>query len=157
MRMLAHALLCQCASLVIIIFYSTVLPTNSRLQLKAYSIFEVAAERRSCSLYLLHMQAYSPEFIMPHRRRGGGIKRCRDSSVRLSVRLSVPPGQLGAQRHQSCADCGSVYARTPRSAGGISSRRSITCFTVSYARLCQRRTVPHCGRASYLLPIIVVS
>jgi len=77
--------------------------------------------------------------------------------VRPSVCPSVGPTWV-ARRAAPPELCGlRVRLRTdPAIGGGISSRRSITCFTVSYARLCQRRTVPHCGRASYLLPIIVV-
>ena len=65
-----------------------------------------------------------------------GIKRCRYPSVRLSVRLSVPPGPA---RHAapSCTRppelCGlqirpSTDLDPPQSAEGISSRRAITCY-----------------------------
>ena len=65
--------------------------------------------------------------LLSPRRGGAGIKRFRDPPVRPSVRLSVsaqarPPELCGLR----------IGPRTdvdpPRSAGGISSRRAITCL-----------------------------
>jgi len=55
------------------------------------------------------------EFYNALRRRGRGIKRCHDPSVCLSL-VAQQQGLLGAMAR--------------RSAGGMSSRRAITCYIV---------------------------
>ena len=65
-------------------------------------------------------------------RRMGGIKHCRDPSVRLSV--PPGPGQLGAEslgeatRAVRTADPSAHGRRSAAIGGGISSRRAITCY-----------------------------
>jgi len=61
---------------------------------------------------------------------GGGIKRCRDQSVRLSV----PPGPARraaprpGHRAVRTADPSAHGRRSAAIGGGISSRRATTCF-----------------------------
>ena len=65
-----------------------------------------------------HPRAISRVVAVPALPRPRRTVALSDVAIRPSVRLSVPPG-LGAQLHhscaagqQSCADCGSVCART---------------------------------------------
>ena len=99
--------------------------SKSRLQFLAYWNKNEVADNVAIFRIIHSTSRYSAR-----RRMGAGIKRCRDTSVRPSVRLSVDrtlAAALQATRAVRTADPSAHGRRSAAIGGGISSRRAITC------------------------------